>query len=139
MNSFFYFIGFYLIIFYSISIYLPASLASLQASYMACLISGLSSAIVSPTVTKRSTARFTAWPTRATARRLRSEHSGRSLCETRVEICKQIYLRTTLMEFFIRLKICELIKQKKNVFLYKKYIFLFNILRQKNCLRRFKH
>lgn len=68
--------------------FLPATLASLHASYMSCLISGLSSAIVSPTVTNLSTAKFTAWPTLATARRLRSEHSGRSLCETNVEICK---------------------------------------------------
>jgi len=35
---------------------LPALRASLQASYMSNLISGLSSAIVSPTKTKRSTA-----------------------------------------------------------------------------------
>lgn len=69
---------------------LPATLASLHASYMSCLISGLSSAIVSPTVTNLSTAKFTAWPTLATARRLRSEHSGRSLCEINVEICKDI-------------------------------------------------
>lgn len=34
----------------------PAALASLQASYISCLISGLSSAIVSPTVTNLSTA-----------------------------------------------------------------------------------
>lgn len=71
-------------------LHLPATLASLHASYMSCLISGLSSAIVSPTVTNLSTAKFTAWPTLATARKLRSEHSGRSLCEINVEICKDI-------------------------------------------------
>lgn len=55
---------------------------------MSSLISGLPSAMVSPTVTNLSTARFTAWPTLATARRLLSEHSGRSLCDTNVEIWK---------------------------------------------------
>jgi len=74
----------------TIVLYLPAILVSLHASYMFCLISGLSSAIVSPTVTNLSTAKFTAWPTLATARKLRSEHSGRSLCEINVEICKDI-------------------------------------------------
>lgn len=51
----------------------PAALASLQASYMSCLISGLSSAIVSPTVTNLSTAKLTACPTRPIARSVRSE------------------------------------------------------------------
>lgn len=68
---------------------LPAALASLQASYMSCLISGLSSAIVSPTVTNRSTAKFTACPTRLMARNVRSVaiECGRSdLCCTRFDI-----------------------------------------------------
>lgn len=67
---------------------LPASLALLHAWYMSSLISGFPSAMVSPTVTNLSTARFTACPTLATARRLLSEHSGRSLCDTNVEIWK---------------------------------------------------
>lgn len=67
----------------------PASLALLHAWYMSSLISGFPSAIVSPTVTNLSTARFTACPTLATARRLLSEHSGRSLCDTNVEIWKK--------------------------------------------------
>lgn len=46
---------------------LPAARASLQASTMLCLTSGLSSAMVSPTATKRSTAHATAAPTRCTA------------------------------------------------------------------------
>ena len=54
------------------------------------LISRLSSAIVSPTVTNLSTARFTACPTRATALRLRSEHNGLSRWVTSVEICRRL-------------------------------------------------
>lgn len=51
----------------------PAARASLQASYISCLISRLSSAIVSPTVTNRSTAKLTACPTRPIARSVRSD------------------------------------------------------------------
>jgi len=69
---------------------LPAARASLQASYISSLISRLSSAIVSPTVTNLSTARFTACPTRATALRLRSEHNGLSRWVTSVEICRRL-------------------------------------------------
>lgn len=52
--------------------YLPAALASLHASYMSFFISGLSSAIVSPTVTNLSTAKLTACPTRPMALSVRS-------------------------------------------------------------------
>lgn len=68
---------------------LPAVLASLHASYMSCFISGLSSAIVSPTVTKRSTAKFTDCPTRPITRSVRSvdNECGRSdRCCPSVEI-----------------------------------------------------
>lgn len=68
---------------------LPAVRASLHASYMSCLISGLSSAIVSPTVTNRSTAKFTDCPTRPITRSVRSvdNECGRSdRCCTSVEI-----------------------------------------------------
>ena len=54
-------------------IFSPAARASLQASYISCLISRLSSAIVSPTVTNRSTAKLTACPTRPIARSVRSD------------------------------------------------------------------
>lgn len=69
--------------------YSPAALASLHASYISFLISGLSSAIVSPTVTNRSTAKFTACPTREMARRVRSVVvCGRvsERCETKFDI-----------------------------------------------------
>lgn len=52
--------------------------------------SGISLAILSPTVTNRSTATFTAWPTLATTRSDLSEQILRSLCDTRVEICENI-------------------------------------------------
>lgn len=67
----------------------PAALASLHASYISFLISGLSSAIVSPTVTNRSTAKFTACPTREIARKVRSVVvCGRvsERCETKFDI-----------------------------------------------------
>lgn len=68
---------------------LPATLASLHASYMSDLTSKLSSAMVSATVTNLSTARFTPWPTRANIPGFRSHRNGRSLCDTSFEICKQ--------------------------------------------------
>lgn len=51
---------------------IPAARASLHASYISCFISGLSSAIVSPTVTKRSTAKLTDCPIRSITRSVRS-------------------------------------------------------------------
>lgn len=68
---------------------LPACRASLHASYISSLISLLSSAIVSPTKTKRSTAAWTALPTRPSARRDRSAFNGRSGADTSVVIYKQ--------------------------------------------------
>ena len=65
---------------------LPALRASRQASYMSNLMSGLSSAMVSPTRTKRSTADWTARPTRPSARRDRSAFIGRSGADTNVVI-----------------------------------------------------
>lgn len=49
------------------SITIPAARASLHASTILWRTSGLSSAMVSPTATKRSTAQQTAAPTRCTA------------------------------------------------------------------------
>ena len=67
---------------------IPALRASRQASYMSSLMSPLSSAIVSPTRTKRSTAAWTARPTRPKALLDRSALSGRSGADTKVVICK---------------------------------------------------
>lgn len=64
----------------------PAALASLHSWYMSAFISGLSSAMVSPTVTNRSMAKFTPWPTLAIALAVRSVQNGRSLCATNVDI-----------------------------------------------------
>lgn len=67
--------------------YLPAVRASLHASYMSCLISGLSSAIVSPTVINRSTAKLTDCPMRSITRSVRSAECCRSdLCCDTVDI-----------------------------------------------------
>ena len=66
---------------------IPAVLASRQASVISLWMSTLSRAIASPTPTKRSTARLTAWPTRSSADRVRSERIGFSLALTSVVIC----------------------------------------------------
>jgi len=66
---------------------LPALRASRQASYISSLMSELSSAMVSPTKTKRSTAACTARPTRPSALRDRSAFIGRSGADTSVVIC----------------------------------------------------
>lgn len=66
--------------------FIPAVRASLQASYISCLISGLSSAIVSPTVTNRSTAKLTDCPIRSITRSVRSAECCRSdLCWATVD------------------------------------------------------
>lgn len=67
----------------------PAARASLHSWYMSAFISGLSSAMVSPTVTNRSMAKFTPWPTLAIALAVRSVQNGRSLCATNVDICNR--------------------------------------------------
>ena len=64
----------------------PASLASLHAWHISCCMSGLSTAMASPTVTKRSTAKLTACPTRNSALRVRSDRHGRSRWFTSVVI-----------------------------------------------------
>lgn len=73
----------------------PAVLASLHASYMSCLMSGLSSPILSATATNRSIARLTDCPTRPIARKAFSEATVAApccgcsdRCWTRVEIWK---------------------------------------------------
>lgn len=68
---------------------IPAVLASLHASYISCFISGLSSAIVSPTVTKRSTAKFTACPIRTIFRESASPLSIVDKCD-RSDRCSDI-------------------------------------------------
>jgi hypothetical protein len=83
-------------LFVCVCVCLPAALASLHASYMSCLISGLSSAMISPTHTNRSTAKLTAWPTRPMARNERSVVTlGRSdRCWTSVDICNNNKMET---------------------------------------------
>lgn len=76
---------------------LPAARASLQASYMSCLISGLSSPILSATETNRSIAKFTDCPTRPIDRIAFSVAADKAVdpcevacsdrCCTNVEIC----------------------------------------------------
>lgn len=80
-------------------VYSPAALASLHSRYMSAFISGLSSAMVSPTVTNRSMAKFTPWPTLAIALAVRSVQNGRSRCATNVDICKTTttILQTSLL------------------------------------------
>jgi len=72
---------------YILCVYSPAALASLHSRYMSDFISGLSSAMVSPTVTNRSMAKFTPWPTLAIALAVLSVQNGRSRCATNVDIC----------------------------------------------------
>lgn len=69
---------------------LPAARASLHASYMSCFISGLSSAIVSPTVTKRSTAKLTDCPIRSITLSVRSAAAAAATaaeCWRSVHLC----------------------------------------------------
>lgn len=75
----------------TIRVYSPAALASLHSRYMSAFISGLSSAMVSPTVTNRSMAKFTPWPTLAIALAVLSVQNGRSRCATNVDICNTTY------------------------------------------------
>lgn len=89
----------------------PAARASLHASYMSCFISGLSSAIASPTVTKRSTAKLTAWPTRPMARNVLSDdncpRSERWCAKVEIysmkkkEEVKRIYIKWMLDTWFL--------------------------------------
>jgi len=76
---------------YTVRVNSPAALASLHSRYMSDFISGLSSAMVSPTVTNRSMAKFTPCPTLAIALAVLSVQNGRSRCATNVDICNATY------------------------------------------------
>jgi len=92
---------------YTSCVHSPAALASLHSRYMSAFISGLSSAIVSPTVTNRSMAKFTPWPTLAIALAVLSVQNGRSRCATNVDICNTT-MYTWIITFYLLQHICSI-------------------------------